>query len=173
MVAALHHPHTPTPPLSLVKEQLVTVWQLIYYDGSLRLTELFLQFGRSCLWVMTWCGHEGNSQSWANCRPNELAGLHERVSWMCGCTVAKQSMGVRAVSLVSALKRCSHKSIEKTCLFSRWGNQWPGFPHCLLIIHNIALSNPLYKTIIMAITANWYMRLFVAALNTLSPEYFH
>lgn len=33
---------------SLVKEQLVAVWQLIYYDGSLRLAELFLHLGRSC-----------------------------------------------------------------------------------------------------------------------------
>lgn len=40
----LHHPlHTHTRThLFPVKEQLVAVWQLIYYDGSYRLTELLL-----------------------------------------------------------------------------------------------------------------------------------
>lgn len=36
-------------PPPLVKEQLVAVRQLICYDGSLRLVELCLPLGRSCL----------------------------------------------------------------------------------------------------------------------------
>lgn len=36
-------------PPSPVKEQLVAIRQLICYDGSLRLVELCLPLGRSCL----------------------------------------------------------------------------------------------------------------------------
>lgn len=50
MVAASQTPHPhPTPLPSIVKEQLVAAWQLIYYDDRLRLVELLLLLGRSCL----------------------------------------------------------------------------------------------------------------------------
>lgn len=45
--------------LFFCKEQLVAAWQLVYYDGSSRLAEL---------WLMACCGHEGDARS-ANCRP--------------------------------------------------------------------------------------------------------
>lgn len=68
---------------------------------------------------MTWCGHEGASQAWAQCRPKQQAGPSDRRHECAAVEGPEDGEGAASASLNVALKRRSDESVEKACLCSR------------------------------------------------------